>query len=69
MDQNTGDAGEPVRVAQQRALLEPGCVREVVRADPYERELRSRRPGPHPEPGPPCTTSAGLPSGFPQFSQ
>jgi hypothetical protein len=44
VDQDARDAGEAVRVAEQRAFFEPGGVGEVVGADADERELRRRRP-------------------------
>ena len=44
MDQDAWDTGQAIGVAEQRALVEPSGVREVVGADADERELRGCRP-------------------------
>ena len=44
VDEHAWNAGEARCVAQKRALLEPGRVREVVRTDADEGELGVRRP-------------------------
>jgi hypothetical protein len=38
VDQHAWDAGQASGVAQQRAVLQPDAVREVVRGDPDERQ-------------------------------
>src|ERR1700732_3940961 len=40
VDQHAGDAGQCAGLADQHAVLEERVVREVVRADPHERQLR-----------------------------
>src|SRR5450756_2837825 len=40
VDQNAGDAGQLAGLADQHAVLEESAVREVVRADAHERQLR-----------------------------
>src|ERR1700721_624242 len=40
VNQNTGDAGQLAGLGDQHAVLEETVVREVVRADAHERQLR-----------------------------
>ncbi len=45
VDEHAGDARQPVHVAQQLPVLQPGRVGEVMRADPDERQSRGVRLG------------------------